>query len=254
MRTCVCVCLIVVWCQQYSRKNWLQYTTTSGTTSTGAAFTLLPLILRVWLGQIITWYQVHHGRFAQRQPQCSERHVAVQEPALVDKSQDLRLRHRFRFPVVGPVLEHCQCDVPRRVGRAEEKLFRLAADEYQSQVYLISRYVFGRHLSPACRKRLPKLVRCHVLSFTKLPRSLSLVHSATISLRFFPRNASVLVRRRRVCLSANFPQCKLQPKLCSREILIDVIPLCNNPVSRKHRGTPPGSSLHSHYLPPTCQR
>lgn len=31
-------------------KNWLQYTTTSGTTSAGAAFTLLPLILRVWLG------------------------------------------------------------------------------------------------------------------------------------------------------------------------------------------------------------
>lgn len=186
---CVCVLLIVVWCcQQYSGKNWLQYTTTSGTTSTGAAFTLLPLILRVWLGQIITWYQVHHGRFAQRQPQRSERHVAVQESALVDKSQDLRLRHRFRFPVIGPVLEHCQCDVPRRVGRAEEKLFRLAADEYQSQVYLISRYVFGRHLSPACRKRLPELVRCHVLSFSKLPRYLSF--SLSFALLQFLYNSS----------------------------------------------------------------
>lgn len=62
---CVCVSLVVAFsvCLVLD-KNWLQYTTTSGTTSTGTAFTLLSLILRIWLGQIITWDQVHHGRFA----------------------------------------------------------------------------------------------------------------------------------------------------------------------------------------------
>lgn len=70
--TCECVCVyflvsLVVALTVFFLvldKNWLQYTTTSGTTSTGAAFAFLPLILRVWLGQIITWDQVHHGRFA----------------------------------------------------------------------------------------------------------------------------------------------------------------------------------------------
>lgn len=40
---------------------------------------------------------------------------------------------------IGPIFEHCQCYVPGRVGWTEQELFRLAAYEYQPQVYLLMR-------------------------------------------------------------------------------------------------------------------
>lgn len=54
--------------------------------------------LWVWLGKIFSWDEVHDGGLAKGQPEGAEGHVAVQEAALVDEAQDLRLGHRLLGP------------------------------------------------------------------------------------------------------------------------------------------------------------
>lgn len=89
---------------------------------------------------------MHDGGAAERESESAQRHRAVQEPALVDQSQDLRAGHALRRPVrFGPIIIDVYGDVARGVHWAEHELLRLARHQDQPQVNLISRYIFRRH-------------------------------------------------------------------------------------------------------------
>ena len=45
------------------------------------------------LGEALPGHEVHHGGLAGGEAERGERHVAVEEPALVDQPEDLRFRH-----------------------------------------------------------------------------------------------------------------------------------------------------------------
>ena len=52
---------------------------------------LLPVevVLTGGLGEALPRHQVHHGGLACGQPQCGERHVPVEKPALVNQAENL---------------------------------------------------------------------------------------------------------------------------------------------------------------------
>lgn len=56
----------------------------------------------------------------------TKRHIAVQEPPLVDEAQDLSFAHTLIHPFLGPVIKDKLSYVPRRLAGAEQELLRLA--------------------------------------------------------------------------------------------------------------------------------
>ena len=53
----------------------------------------MEIVLTGGFWQRLPGHEVHHGGLAGGEPQGRQRHVAVQEPALVDQPQYLRLAH-----------------------------------------------------------------------------------------------------------------------------------------------------------------
>jgi len=81
------------------------------------------------LGEALPGHEVHHGGLAGGEAERGERHVAVEEPALVDQPEDLRFRHRFFLPLWRPVIKDKLSDVPRTLTRTEQILLGLPAHE-----------------------------------------------------------------------------------------------------------------------------
>lgn len=80
---------------------------------------------------------MHHGGLGADEAQRPQRHVAVEEAALVDQSEDVGLGYGLVAPIFGPVVEHVLRYVARRVIRTEEEFFCFAADEDEPEVDLI---------------------------------------------------------------------------------------------------------------------
>ena len=112
----------------------------------------MEIVLTGGFRQRLPGHEVHHGGLAGGQPEGRQRHVAVQEPALVDQPRYLRLTHlqqvvidltstyyqrdegdrhqdqfptfkcityRLLFPFRRPVVEHELRDVSRTFARTE---------------------------------------------------------------------------------------------------------------------------------------
>lgn len=92
------------------------------------------LTVGVRLRQRLAGHQVHHCGPPRRKLQSSQRDVAMQEPALVDESQDDGAAHLLVLPVHWPVLVNVFGDVSRGVAGGEGELLRLPAHQDQPQV------------------------------------------------------------------------------------------------------------------------
>ena len=53
----------------------------------------MEIVLTGGFRQRLPGHEVHHGGLAGGEAERGERHVAVEEPALVDQPEDLRFRH-----------------------------------------------------------------------------------------------------------------------------------------------------------------
>ena len=114
---------------------------------------LLPvqIILTGRFWQRLPGHEVHHRGLARGQAQRRQRHVPVQEPALVYQSEyfcfgHLNIQknnyklikinktvhvytHRFIFPLLRPVIKDKLCNVPGTLAWTEQILLGLAADQ-----------------------------------------------------------------------------------------------------------------------------
>ena len=55
--------------------------------------------LWVWFRQAFPGYEMHDRRLSNGQSECRQGHVAVQEPALVDQTEDFGAGHRLLGPI-----------------------------------------------------------------------------------------------------------------------------------------------------------
>jgi len=95
---------------------------------------LLPVevVLTRGLGETLPRHQVHHGGLPSGQPQRGQRHVPVEEPALINQAENLSFGNRLFLPFWGPVIKHKLSDVARTLAGAEQVLPGLAAHEDQA--------------------------------------------------------------------------------------------------------------------------
>ena len=57
------------------------------------------LTLRVRFGEVFSRYEVHDAGFAGGEAQGTQRHIAVQEPPLVDEAEDFCFAHTLINPL-----------------------------------------------------------------------------------------------------------------------------------------------------------
>lgn len=95
---------------------------------------LLPVevVLTRGLGEALPRHEVHHGGFPGGQPQRGQRHVPVEEPALINQAENLSFGNRLFLPLWRPVIKHELSDVARTLAGTEQVLPGLAAHEDQA--------------------------------------------------------------------------------------------------------------------------